>query len=572
MAKVVRALDALFLKSLPPIPAVNKWLACYPVLCWAVLGSLLHGIMGRVWSGGVLDEILQGADPLADGAAAAAAVAQSEEAKYREKRAKRAARIQKWLSCKLSQCWAACSLFVTASISSALSSYLKDDDIYAPQPERHDGRRPWVPFAGSGDAGNPTLRSQLDDNMAHLRGLQKRVFAVLAMVAGEVHFLCISFPTVGVEVVYEALQSLVFETLADLHLRFTSEYRRWPFFLFLLLDELLSLDTKLQLATAFHAVPSCCLKKHFELKLKFLFPTPAALLSADAIDFITAWVDHQPQSTKPVECNHRLNATMSKAKGLAKPCDFYTVVDRFACSRIFALHSQSLGKIGRRHLRPRTFNIRQHPRVQRAMTVVQKLKKKTPYLNRGLNAKWLYLNEERKRIAAQKLPKAEFYAAVSAASAAYQTNLQTKSVARDKWRSHVCTRRLRQFEALGPTSNLNCVDKGAGRGPWKMGDGFWPVQEDAVETFVSESSRAGGIRNIAERRHDWLARNCIVGSEFSPPPHIEPEPITHTCFEKHPGLCAARDKDIFKRAQLVAGQLKTYKSALGKKCVSIINK
>ena len=54
--KARKLLQRLFLQHLPPVPALNKWLACYPMLSWLLLGSLLHNVMPRAWLTGVLNK------------------------------------------------------------------------------------------------------------------------------------------------------------------------------------------------------------------------------------------------------------------------------------------------------------------------------------------------------------------------------------------------------------------------------------------------------------------------------------------------------------------------------------
>ena len=46
---ITQLLVSLFLACLPPIPALNKWVANYPVLTWLVLGTMMHHILPRMW-------------------------------------------------------------------------------------------------------------------------------------------------------------------------------------------------------------------------------------------------------------------------------------------------------------------------------------------------------------------------------------------------------------------------------------------------------------------------------------------------------------------------------------------
>ena len=558
VAKVVRILDKLFLHRLPQVPACNKWLACYPILSWAVLGRLLHGIMGRIWNGGVLTEIVQAG--AGDGPQAVAAAEESAEAQFRRKRAKRAARIQKWLACDLSQCWATCALFVTSSLSNTLGAFLQDELLYGPdRPHDPNGQHPWVPFHKSGDRVVPTLRSTLADNMVNLRHAQAQPFGVLTLTDGDAHMVVKAFSRLSIEVVSEALQCMVFETLADLYMRFSTEYNRWPYKLHNLVDDGLPDALKRRYAESFHMIPLCCLKPHFDLKLKRLFPTPDALLSHACVSFIGAWLDHQPQATKPVEFAHRINSGLGKAKGVGKPCSFYSVATGFVCARTMTAHQQSLGIKQKRNV----IKMRRHPRVERAVKMVKNLKvKRQTYLNRCLNPKLLHLNNIRKQLAQQNLPKAEFYAQVAAAKWNYNNNEQLQRVAKDKWRAHVMTRQLQATEALSPACRLDNVVDHTRIGPWKMGDGFWPVREELVTSFLKEETKCGGLRPLVQLHKDWSVHGLVVGSAFEQGPGIEPEKTHATCFQKHPGLCRTRDSAIFARAMLIAENLKEIKSPL----------
>ena len=402
MIKLIRLLDRLFLQHLPPIPALNKWLACCGVLGWAVLGSLLHNVMTRIWNGGVLAEILQG-EPEIEDAAGEAGAQENEQAIFRRKRKKRASRIQKWLACPLSQCWAACALFVTSALASTLGDWLQDEMVYG-QEQSHtpDDRRPWIPWMRGDDRAVPTLRSQLFNNQEHLRNVQDSVLGVLDMISnGTAHFLLMAFPSLGAETVCEAMQSLVLETMGDLYMRF-AEYRRGAYKLHDMFSAGITDAAKILVARAFHNIPRCCMKPHFEVKLKHAYPTSEALSSDAAQSFVLAWMDHQVQVTRPVEVSHRINNATCKPKGPSKPSNFFTVSDSFVCHRVQSWHQHAVGGQGRRA----KFSIRKHPRVQKAVKMVKNLRRKK--MANGSNPKFLFLAQTRKRLAPLHLPRQEF--------------------------------------------------------------------------------------------------------------------------------------------------------------------
>ena len=74
------------------------------------------------------------------------------------------------------------------------------------------------------------------------------------------------------------------------------------------------------------------------------------------------------------------------------------------------------------------------------------------------------------------------------------------------------TRDLCRLEQIAHLSNITHVDD-ARIGHWKMGDSFWPVREDTIQVVVSESSRAGRLREIHQAHKDWITSNSIVGSK-----------------------------------------------------------
>ena len=135
--KARKLLQRLFLEHLPPVPALNTWLACYPMLSWLLLGSLLHNVMPRAWLTGVLnkpgiilpedlDPEAAPAQPVAPEAAPAqpaeqpADRVQDPETVFRKKRSKRAARVHRWMNSPLSQLWSLVAMVVTTPLGLSL--------------------------------------------------------------------------------------------------------------------------------------------------------------------------------------------------------------------------------------------------------------------------------------------------------------------------------------------------------------------------------------------------------------------------------------------------------------------
>ena len=73
--------------------------------------------------------------------------------------------------------------------------------------------------------------------MLVIRTLQTRIGQVLSLGDGTSRFLQTAFPQCEAGTIYEALQRLVLESLGDLYMRFTCEYRDPAFNLLKLNDE-----------------------------------------------------------------------------------------------------------------------------------------------------------------------------------------------------------------------------------------------------------------------------------------------------------------------------------------------
>ena len=138
---------------------------------------------------------------------------------------------------------------------------------------------------------------------------------------------------------------MTLETLNDLCLRFTSFYGEATY---TKLEKLGAEDAtervQLDSATIFLNIPKCHRKPHFQEHIKALFPTPALLCSGQARRFVGAWLDHQPQCTKPVECGHRSLGALVASAGLAQPSSFITACDGFVCDRVHNVRTHAQGQ------------------------------------------------------------------------------------------------------------------------------------------------------------------------------------------------------------------------------------
>ena len=411
MHKARKLLQRLFLEHLLPVPALKKWLACYPMLSWLLLGSLLHNVMPRAWLTGVLNKpgiILpedldpEGApaQPVASAAAPAqlaeqpADRVQDPETVFRKKRSKRAVRVQRWMNSPLSQLWSLIALMVTTPLGCMIKDYLQDEYMYQTEAYFHDAvaDRPWLPMPrGANDRPVPTVMSFMKGTQASLRKAQSSVAATSGM--DMFSFFRSTFPSHPTELIAEAVQTLGLETLGDMYLRFTCEYRAFPFPLVLLVQEGVPEARRRAVANASCDLPMCCCKPHFETKLKQIFPTVDLLLSAACVAIIAAWADHTLLVIKSVEFMHKSNSLVAKSKG-ARPSFFSTVADGFVVNRLQVLHLNALGKRGRR---PGSLNIRRHPRLMRVIKKVKSLNK-TSRKGVGGNSELHFINAERARL------------------------------------------------------------------------------------------------------------------------------------------------------------------------------
>lgn len=380
--KIVALLFDMFLAVLPPIPALNKWLATVPILRWTILGVLCHGVLPRLWcsSGLSLQSfVIDNPDQPQQNANI------SDEDKFRKERSKRCARILKWMRNRHSQMWGICALLVVTPLTNLIADFLQDEFMFAL--DRADGNnlwRQWRPPPKDPQRVVPTLFSFLKDNVLAIRKTQQSILNILSDTASQ-NFILKAFPSIDPQLLYGALQAQCLETIADIALRFVEPYTSasQPQGLVRMSMPDAHYEDREEQSSAFAALFKCCLKKHSTLKVREMYPESEDLLTDDAQDLFVAYGHHCPVCTKVVEFSHRTNRALATARGPAKPSDMHTVTDGFIISRPQVLHSQTSQSGPSKNGRRQTFKFKKHPKVQKAVKAVKKAKATNTGLPRG---------------------------------------------------------------------------------------------------------------------------------------------------------------------------------------------
>jgi hypothetical protein len=557
--KVVGVLASLFLDRLPPIPAMNKWVASYPMLCWMVLGRLCHKIMVRCWREGVLSipglqEEGNGEGEAAVQAADAAEVGrQDNEEAFRRMRARRAKRVALWMTSETRQLWSVVCLWVTEPLACELGKYLADELMYSSAAQQQPGisgnaaPHPWVGHNGGETRPPPTLKNFMADGMAGLREVQCRIACLLNEDDDDetndlAAFLRQAFPQSVDKSVFGALQQLCLETLSDLFLRFTCEYRAYPYKLLKLLDTGVAEVDRRAIASEFLALPRCCMVPSFEGLLKKLFPTVDAVLSAECMNLLDGWAENQVMITKQIEFGHRGVGSHARAKGPAKPSEFQHIADSYVVNRLAVLHNESVARP--RKSRPK---IKQHPQVQVVLTNL-KVKGGGARAGIGGNPKYFWLNERRRDLKSENLSRDEFTCRVRAYTREYDQDIGIQQHARDLWR----VARLAAMEAqvcqVGPVPRR--LEDGAaslarGFGPWRLGDSFWPLSEVMLKEFVAENSARGGMWKIVKAHRKWQGQSlALTGSMATAAGPLPETKLQTSCACRHPGKCVEGNRAL----------------------------
>ena len=472
----------------------------------------------------------------------------SDEDRFRHKRSRRAQRVLKWMRNENSQMWGTVGLVVVTPLCGLIADLLQDQHMFAQ--DRADGGdewRPWQPPPKDPMRPIPTLFNFMSRNVAALRITQKSIFDILTQETDK-NFIIQSFPRIDPALVFGALQSQVLETLTDVSLRFTDPYTsesEFPSLVKMAMpeDELhqLGLD-KHDLATVFHALHGCGLKRHSTANVKQMYPTAEAIVGDDAQEFLRACGHHQPICTKVVEFTHRSNRAVATARGPAKPSDIHTMADGFIISRLQVLHSQTLSKGGRKNRRNR-FRFKHHPQVRKALKTIKKPRVRTK--KDGSNPKWFYLNEERRHLKRQGLSQDEFYQAVRQKTLEYDTNEGVRGAARDRWLAAKAGRAYGSASAACGNQSFDDQNTfGESRGPWKMGDSFWPISEEHVKRWLTSESAMGGMRAAADKRRAEQCDRLFFGDDKASRKVPQLRPVEKSCFELLPGFCREGDQDV----------------------------
>lgn len=554
--KVTTALSKLFLDRLPAVPALNKWVASYPMLAWLSLGRLCHSIMTRVWTQGVLETpgLLVADDNDDDDAAA---VGQDTEESFRRARSRRARRVLGWMQSEVRQLWSCAALMVTEPIAVLLGDYLRDEGMYVPAREAGAHVSPWAAhrYDDSPNRPVPTLLGFMQGDLGAIRRVQQCLGELLSGGNGSdsFAFLVQAFGALSEGCVALAVQHLVCETLADLYLRFIVEYRGFPYRLLLTVFDETPQPLKLQIATEFLALPECCRTSFFEGNLMRMFPTPDSLLSAEATELIKAWGDKTLMITRSVEYAHRVNKAHARGRGVARAIDLRYVVDDFILSRAAVSHNAATQR--KPSSRPR---LRQHPRVQ---AVLKRLKQKnTRRAGVGGNAKYAWLNEQRAELAKQGLTRPQFAERLRALREDYDRNPLLQQAAKDRWRAtraqRLAARLMGPARDQGPVPPTPCSS-----GPWGLGDGFWPLAEESLSQFLAERGAKSGMRAAAGKHREWQCQRLVLTASEAEQPfdfaRAIPASVEQTCAQRHPGMC----RDAVAKAAL-AGVVEQIKTAL----------
>ena len=221
MRTVTTTIGDLLLQRTPGAPALNKWLASYGMMCWLVLGTLLHGVMIRVWERGILGlkDYLPDADEGGGEAAEAVAVGrQDNEDAYRKQRKVRAARLRAWMTSPVTQLWSVVCLYVTAPIARLVGNYLKDEYMYvqrdAPVGSGRSDFNPWADPRDGASKQTPTLKTFVQGRLQSLRKMQCRVVDLMCGSDSAVLHIRSAFLVLGDEQIFAAVQQIALEAMA----------------------------------------------------------------------------------------------------------------------------------------------------------------------------------------------------------------------------------------------------------------------------------------------------------------------------------------------------------------------
>jgi hypothetical protein len=196
---------------------------------------------------------------------------------FSRQRSHRASRIRAWMRSETSQLWSTIALFTTGPVSRIMGEYLCDEYMYTRQRDMSDDKAAVDLWAERrrGQKSTPTLLEFMGGNMSKLKEMQREIVSLLRDDSVAI-FLRDAFPGLPASAVFGGLQQMALEAAGDIFLRFTCEYREFPYKLLRLVQDGVPLEEQRAIATEFLRKPACCLPAQFEGVIKQMYPTVQA--------------------------------------------------------------------------------------------------------------------------------------------------------------------------------------------------------------------------------------------------------------------------------------------------------
>ena len=165
------------------------------------------------------------------------------------------------------------------------------------------------------------------------------------------------------------------------------------------------------------------------------------------------------------------------------------------------------------------------------------------------------------------LEQDEFNRRISEAAAEYDDNALLQVAERDSWQeARFLARGGNDAGIVGSgASSSGTTELQAGKGPWGLGDQFWPVAEAMIKTWFDEHTVQGGFRKAAEEVYKQQNSSLVVSQadafyfcqECGPPAPTKGA----TCNERHPGFCETDHTDTASQYKLVLSRLHSIRRA-----------
>ena len=144
---------------------------------------------------------------------------------------------------------------------------------------------------------------------------------------------------------------------------------------------------------------------------------------------------------------------------------------------------------------------------------------------------------------------------IAQAAAAYDLDVCLQIKSRDEWEQAKFESQTDDDPALvaGPDLVLT-----PGKGPWGIGDSFWPFAEQTLAQYLDQNTSQGGTRQIAQQVFTSQNADLVVTEDAARQfcRLCVPTPTRgYTCSQVHPGLCQEGHADIFNLVKTVVGRL-----------------